>query len=402
MASVIGLALGVLLSTPAAKADPAPPDDTHWAQQVELAFPAPEPELDSRRTDQQSAPAWEIALQDISAAIAPHLDSNFAAMEVTADQYVLMIYTKDLQGDGVEELRSIFKEYGEEYFELVEVPFSEGELLKAQARVTAGDVGALGGVTPAATGFDYRNGRMRLQFDVRDVTRVTSTQIQQVGGSGDSVDLVQVAREIGVPVTFSIESVPDATLADGRLDDDAPFTSGGAIVSTWSDGYGGAPHGKVDTARCSTALCVKHQGRWAMVTAGHCGNMSNYADSGRYRTGHGLSVGSTMTTTYPTNAHIYGDWQLIRGGSYELSAFTGALSSGTQMNIRGWNYVDRPINSYLCSTGSTTGFKCRYKVLYTNTSRVFGWSNDQNLWIVLGEVTCMAYLPEDDLRQEEV
>jgi len=105
---------------------------------------------------------------------------------------------------------------------------------------------------------------------------------------------------------------------------------------------------------CSAGVPITTNGTRRLLTAGHC--------TGSTFTNNGNVVGTTYTTAYPGNAHIYGDWKLIQGSTYGMRVFNGIMSSNDNLPISGANYGGRPNGLQICVSGRTTAQTCRYFV----------------------------------------
>jgi hypothetical protein len=103
---------------------------------------------------------------------------------------------------------------------------------------------------------------------------------------------------------------------------------------------------------CSAGVPITTNGTRRLLTAGHC--------TGSTFTNNGNVVGTTYTTTYPGNAHMYGDWKLIQGSTYGTRVFSGIMSSNDSLPISGANYGGRPEGLQMCTSGRTTAQICRY------------------------------------------
>jgi hypothetical protein len=99
-----------------------------------------------------------------------------------------------------------------------------------------------------------------------------------------------------------------------------------------------------------------------MLTAGHC-TSSWYYNLGSF-------VGGQYTTSYSTNAGAYGDWKLLYQHRYYPRTYAGGLSDTVTLNLTAANWSTRPVNSGICSSGSTTGQVCRFFVTSTSQTRV--------------------------------
>lgn len=163
----------------------------------------------------------------------------------------------------------------------------------------------------------------------------------------------EVDREIfsiiGADVSTRIHRAPLTTASGTRVSDSNPYTMG-ARANRLSGGY------------CSLGIPLVLNGVHMVLTAGHC------RDSGFTNNG---SMGSMYTTSYPGNALNYGEWTLIYGKDYRRQLYSGAMSSSAVLPITAADWGIRAPGLGVCSSGSTTGSICRYRVAI----------NDQSDWL---------------------
>lgn len=117
------------------------------------------------------------------------------------------------------------------------------------------------------------------------------------------------------------------------------------------------------------------------VISGHCG-------AGPYSSGAGKSLGSRFTTSWPGNARLYGDWQLLTGATYSHKVFTGG-PTGSSANLPGdgLNLGVRPVGAWVCTSGTITGQFCRQRVTRTFVTLTYDG-------VTVGYLTEMRY--DDD------
>lgn len=165
---------------------------------------------------------------------------------------------------------------------------------------------------------------------------------------------VQATSGLPAPrVPYSVTPEPAPTLASAQQDD-SPYTMGSAL---WYH-HKGTPGGvNTYSSRCSLGLPIRLNGVQMALTAGHC-----YSDATGFHDSARLTVGSLYTTAYPGNAGRYGDWQLIKGAPYQLSVYSSTPTNNERLPIHsaltGWPMM----GAGMCTSGSTTGQICRYKV----------------------------------------
>jgi hypothetical protein len=115
--------------------------------------------------------------------------------------------------------------------------------------------------------------------------------------------------------------------------------------------------------RCSGGVPLVVNGIETMLTAGHCTSSSYY--------NNGSLVGSQYTTSYPGNADIYGDWKLLYRHDYHPRTYSGGLSDQTTLFMSVADWGPPQVGQGICSSGSTTGQKCRFFVTAINLSVSF-------------------------------
>lgn len=193
---------------------------------------------------------------------------------------------------------------------------------------------------PALQGTDHSivvdpvSRKVILELNSRDEAKLQGVQLP-------SSDRLTVRHSAGFGTT--------STVYGDRNSDYAPFQAGGIV----------------NPSGCTLGPRVRLNGQEMLLTAGHCGAASVYTSG----SGTNLVIGWRYTTSWPGNADIYGDWQLLYGRDYSDWVFNGApfndTSSlrGTGLNL-GW----RATGTFLCSTGMTTGQWCRQRILYNDSS----------------------------------
>lgn len=99
------------------------------------------------------------------------------------------------------------------------------------------------------------------------------------------------------------------------------------------------------------------------ATAGHCllGSATARAPGESATT---YRFGTRYTTSWPGNAHKYGDFQLLQGSTYSPDVW---VSNTTTADIVWASWWSRSEGQQLCSSGRTTGQVCRYYVTDVNT-----------------------------------
>ncbi|WP_154654291.1 hypothetical protein [Acidipropionibacterium thoenii] len=158
------------------------------------------------------------------------------------------------------------------------------------------------------------------------------------------------AKGMASPVSVSYRPSAEGEDAATRLADSPPWYMGGRLNYS----YGGSGY------YCSSGIPITVNGVHTLMTAGHC--------RGSSFTNNGSVVGAQYTTACPGNADIYGDWKLIKGSSYAKRVFSGGLSSGDSHPITTSRWKTLPLGNGMCTSGSTSGQICRYKVNSTGRS----------------------------------
>lgn len=200
-----------------------------------------------------------------------------------------------------------------------------------------------------------------------------------------------------------LESLPEVAEIAGRFADIVMFrdlpgpisvTSSNDVTPHFADaGYwwldGG---GNLVSDPCSLAFPIRYNNVTYGLIAGHCrpGSATNYVsaystggfDSSRY-------FGSLYTTSWPGNAWLYVDFALLQGSSYSPYVYnTSDLDSSSALPVRDAAFYFPAPHSSMCTSGNSTGQKCRYTVIDTNlcvnasgtqVCNVFRMRSDQNL-----------------------
>jgi hypothetical protein len=105
--------------------------------------------------------------------------------------------------------------------------------------------------------------------------------------------------------------------------------------------------------QCSSGIAVKGVGisgnGIGLLTAGHCA----YAD---YWNGSGSAlVGHQFTTSYPSNAQMYGDFKILSGSTYNNRIWTGGVTGTDTMPIVSANWQTLAEGRGVCTSGSEGG-----------------------------------------------
>lgn len=90
--------------------------------------------------------------------------------------------------------------------------------------------------------------------------------------------------------------------------------------------YGGA---QLDAqgAYCSLGVRILRGGVRYALTAGHCAPDQSGPQDFYNASGGARYVGTTHTTAYPGNAHLYGDWKLLKNPAYPMSGYAPYLTA---------------------------------------------------------------------------
>lgn len=155
-----------------------------------------------------------------------------------------------------------------------------------------------------------------------------------------------------VDVKASEDFGSSSTVWGDRNSDYEPFQAGGIV----------------NPSGCSLGPRLRLNGQEMILTAGHCGYASQYMSG----SGSNLVIGTRHTTSYPGNADMYGDWQLIKGKDYSDWVFNGApYNDNSSLQGTGLNTSWRARGLFLCSSGMTTGQWCRARILYIDATYTF-------------------------------
>lgn len=210
----------------------------------------------------------------------------------------------------------------------VEVPFSSLDLEAAQDEVMRKDLSPTLSTEP-----DPERGRVLVE------TGAPTGDLKQVRIPSDRA----VGSHAVVPVVYVGNNI-ESGYASTRGNDASPFTSGADI--------------RAQGFMCSLGPRVYYNGRYVMLTAGHCLGGTHYTPQGK-------SVGNKYTTSYPGNASIYGDWKMLSGKSYSADVYNSGSSSSSRHHGAGANFGALSGGHQLCTSGRTTGQICGFVVQST-------------------------------------
>lgn len=185
-------------------------------------------------------------------------------------------------------------------------------------------------------------------------------------GPADRIDQIN----LDVPVRFVEGETSDPAYT--RRSDAAPYYGGAEIIRNGT--------------YCSLGFPITVGSAKYAVTAGHCGLGTFY--------NNGVKVGTTHTTTWTATAARYGDWQLLKGSTYGMSVYNGAVTSSSSLRISRGNYGSRANGSALCTSGRTTGQICRYRVKDSHVTKRARVSETQTTKV--GYLTELISDPNDD------
>lgn len=252
---------------------------------------------------------------------------NIIDSSLTSDRQVLEVYVRDVAGPGVAQLSALASKYPQ-HIRVKTTTVTEADAQRVSDYVTENN---LWGNPVLGVGLSAETNSVTVDVEPSYLAERAPMPVD--------------GAELGVKLTFNAgEKIqPDI----GRQNDYPMYFAGGAITKSGT--------------RCSTGVPISVAGKFHTLTAGHCGK-------GTWNNGTGQKfVGSTFTTTWSATAHAYGDWQLLTGSHYALKVFSGAVSGdASYLNITGGNFSTLPIGAALCTSGSTTGQKCRFYVVATN------------------------------------
>ncbi len=173
----------------------------------------------------------------------------------------------------------------------------------------------------------------------------TGALVVDVASGHDQNDVAALAKRELATTPFAavpvlIDQGFEAKAQVTRTSDTPPYWMGGQL--------------EFDNYLCSSGVPITVAGAHKLLTAGHC--------VGTTFTNNGNFVGGLYTTTYPGNADIYGDWQLLQGSTYAMRVFNGGPNDGISLPISGGVWGGRPNGSAICTSGRTTGQVCRFYV----------------------------------------
>ncbi|PFG36257.1 hypothetical protein ATL41_0973 [Flavimobilis soli] len=298
-----------------------------------------------------ASPEVERAAEALSNIAAENEDLT-AGVSLTSDSSMVEIY---LTRDGQSLVKTLRKAVGTKFDSLIrviEVEHSTDELLAAQAAITDEAWDDLD-ITQLAP--DVENNALAVDLDIdkweslsqgAEVIELAPDQGKASRRALSPVPQIDV-NALGVPVLLREGGTSEPT--GTRKADTAPFYGGAEIVN------------QTNGSACSLGVPIVYNSVRYMLTAGHCGKAT-------FKNGK-TTVGSTYTTTWTGTTKDYGDWQLIKGSTYSMRLYNGALSSSASLPISRGNFGSRANGTELCSTGRTTGQICRYRVLKSHATR---------------------------------
>lgn len=270
--------------------------------------------------------------EDLAALIADH-PGNATGTAFCSHYEGLAVYLSDPTPELTASIKAIGAQHPKAVIETHIVPHSLADL-EATGRTLAVSLGL--GDNMVGWGPVIYDGSLEV-----DVKEAALTQRVQAKTSVPSS-----SKGTSSPVAVSYRPGAEGQDAATRLADSSPWYMGGRL--SWSNSY------------CSSGIPITVKGVHTLMTAGHC--------TGSSFTNNGSVVGTQYTMAYPGNANRYGDWKLIKGSSYAKRVFSGGLSSGDSHPITAARWATLPLGNGMCTSGSTSGQICRYKVNSTGRS----------------------------------
>lgn len=198
----------------------------------------------------------------------------------------------------------------------------------------------------------------------------------------DNPTVIEIAERYGDSVMFRASAGP--VIMNSSIDDVDPHFGGAGYE--WYDSAGNKTSG-----HCSIAFPINLNNVTYGLTAGHCrpGTATNRVhayslagvDSRRY-------FGSLYTTTWVGTQDSYGDFALLKNSTYAPFVYSSTRTSNDFLWVVEASFNFPMTGQNMCSSGVTTGQKCRYKVVATNQCKLadgqpvceqFVMKSDQNL-----------------------
>ncbi|GAA1735825.1 hypothetical protein [Brachybacterium phenoliresistens] len=180
------------------------------------------------------------------------------------------------------------------------------------------------------------------------------------------------------------------------------FTSGELSVSAENMRYPNTPlpgGGQIRSAPdyisvCSMSVPLKVNGETMMLTAGHC-----VGSSFRTTGASGTFVGNTYTTSYSTSGsgtlESYGDFRLLRGGSYAKQVLMGPVSTAHREPYGAADFLLPSQGTLVLTSGRTTGTNGNYLVRRPTQLSNVNYGTEENPIIKRVRMTEMV-LPSPD------
>lgn len=309
--------------------------------------------------------------------VTAHQD-NFAGSSIElGPKEVIRVLFLDPDGPGMDEFNQLIREYGDEWVEFVPASVSYKHAHEVGRDLGVGQYGIL----PSLVDFDMEAGRLIVQFAAHAYQKDTS-QPDSVRLIGDPlvypngakvdlpgkpalregvIDLSQIAKAVDIPFDVVIEEpdMPVAAAATPRDASSAPFAMGASI------------HNYAGTRVCSMGIPITISGNKTVATAAHCTPKSPPTSNwNKWVTpaATGNLVGTLHYSIWHSQSHGFnslgGDWQLLKGASrYALDMYNGGPTGSTSSTLTGIDWTIPSLNTYLCTSGQTTGFICSYRVI---------------------------------------
>lgn len=270
----------------------------------------------------------------------------------TSDRTMIEVHTTDISGAAAQEISRILTEEDLQYVRFISSKFSFDDYQGAADAILATTEGNDGfvGVALSVSGQEIVVG-VEVDTSTRSPSVSDGTPIDpadpQLRSTQQTV-IDEVKASIDLPVAYEAMGVPVANDQRRRA---GPPIPGGAQQNSVSH----------PTIQCSTALPVRLNGESMMLTAGHCQGGSFTSGAG------GDTIGSSHTTSFSWeaagNMAKYGDFRLLRGGSYAKQAFHGGTTTSTRNPIGAADFLVPSEGSQYEASGRTTGTTGVYTVM---------------------------------------
>jgi streptogrisin D len=285
-------------------------------------------------------------VQELYTLVDRYPNSGFTSLAFEDD--ALAVYWKGLPPEAVQQAIITAQAKLPVHFRAARYSMTEMEILAAQ-------------ISTLADGSDMQSVSLNYDGSGVRITRKTQSEVARAEAklgrplrhAEDILD--EVRSRAATDRSSSVDSIPvTVTIADHpvqplgcaggvctRLDDLSPWNGGDRIVNRDS------PRGWY---QCTSGFGVNQNGKYYLVTAGHCAHASGdryYDAAGEYI---GTSCGENSTL----------DIQVICAPGY-FRMFDGTPWTSNYKLVLGWGY--HVVNEYLCHSGATSGTVCNLKTI---------------------------------------